>query len=172
MMSAAKPILIAVIVTATIGMTMAAPHAFARHLSDSQRYNDGFNDGSQAAISDRDNGNAFNPACDPTGAHTSDGQHTTEYCSGWSSGYTSAWNGSNSPTEQTFPQNQQQHQRQIQGNDGGFSQGYRDGRADAHQAQSSGGNYDSSCSFGHSDGYCAGYKSGYWLEWHLSAVIH
>jgi hypothetical protein len=39
-----------------------------------ERYQDGFNDGSNAALLDRQNRNQFNPACDPTGAHTSDGQ--------------------------------------------------------------------------------------------------
>lgn len=90
---------------------LVAPDAYVRHLSGNQRYSDGFNDGTQAAITDRQNGNQFNPACDPTGAHTSDGQHTTTYCSGWSDGYTSAWNGL---TEQTLTQNQQQDQRQSQ----------------------------------------------------------
>lgn len=93
---AVMPVLILAII---IPLLLIAPHAYARHLSDSQRYNDGLNDGSQAAISDSQNGNPFNPACDPTGAHTSDGQHTTTYCSGWSNGYTSAWNGdSGSPS--------------------------------------------------------------------------
>jgi hypothetical protein len=91
--------------------TMLMPNAYAKHLSDNQRYNDGFNDGSNAARADRENGNQFNPACDPTGAHTSDGQHTTIYCSGWSDGYNSAWGG---PIEQTLTQNQHQEQKQSQ----------------------------------------------------------
>jgi hypothetical protein len=116
-MSAVKSILIAVIVTAAIGMTMTAPHVFARHLSDSQRYNDGFNDGSQAATSARQNGNQFNPACDPTGAHTSDGQHTTIYCTGWANGYTSVWNG-NSGQQGGFSQNDNDGQGSNGGNGG------------------------------------------------------
>src|SRR5581483_8707631 len=90
---------------------MIIPNAFAKHLSDNQRYNDGFNDGSNAATVDRENGNQFSPTCDPSNTHTSDGQHTTLYCSGWAQGYTSAWNG---PTEQTQTQNQQQEQKQNQ----------------------------------------------------------
>jgi hypothetical protein len=122
MMSVNKSILFVVLVTAIgIGITIT-PNVYARSLSNSQRYNDGFNDGSQAAISDRNNGNQFNPACDPTGAHTSDGQHTVTYCTGWANGYTSAWNGnSGSPSSRSdnsgqggFPQN---------GNDGQDSSG-------------------------------------------------
>lgn len=97
-----------------ISSILVAPDAYARHLSDNKRYSDGFNDGTQAALTDRQNGNQFNPACDPTGAHTSDGQHTTIYCSGWSNGYTSAWNGNNTPIEQSSTQNQRQDQRQNQ----------------------------------------------------------
>jgi hypothetical protein len=92
---------------AGIAVSMMVTPAYAKHLSDNQRYNDGFNDGSNAARADRENGSQFNPACDPTGAHTSDGQHTTIYCSGWSDGYTSAWGG---PTEQTLTQSQRQSQ--------------------------------------------------------------
>jgi hypothetical protein len=28
----------------------------------------------------------------PQGIHTSDEEHTTEYCNGWNNGYISAWN--------------------------------------------------------------------------------
>ena len=71
-------------------LVLAIPNVYAE--SNSKRASDGFNDGSQAALSDKQNGNSFNPACDPTGAHTSDGQHTTTYCNAWTNGYTSAWN--------------------------------------------------------------------------------
>ncbi|NAL78186.1 hypothetical protein [Nitrososphaera sp. AFS] len=97
-----------------ISSILVTPDAYARHLSDNQRYSDGFNDGTQAARTDRQNRNSFNPACDPTGAHTSDGQHTTIYCTGWSNGYTSAWNRNNSQIEQSSTQNQRQDQRQNQ----------------------------------------------------------
>jgi hypothetical protein len=33
------------------------------------------------------NGNAFDSACDPTGVHTTDGQHSKAYCTGWANGY-------------------------------------------------------------------------------------
>jgi hypothetical protein len=36
-----------------ISSILVTPDTYARHLSDSQRYNDGFNDGSQAAMTDR-----------------------------------------------------------------------------------------------------------------------
>ena len=37
------------------------------------------------------NGSLFNPACDPTGAHTTGGQHPTAYCTAWTNGYIYAW---------------------------------------------------------------------------------
>lgn len=98
-------------IISTISVT---PIANAKHLSDGQRFHDGVNDGTRAAIQDKQNGNQFNPACDPNGEHTSDGQHTTIYCSGWAQGYTSAWNGNNSPIYQSSTQNQQQDQKQNQ----------------------------------------------------------
>jgi hypothetical protein len=52
-------------------LIVAIPNVYAE--SDSKRASDGFNDGSSAARTDL----TFNPACDPTGAHTSDGQHTS-----------------------------------------------------------------------------------------------
>jgi hypothetical protein len=70
----------------------AVPSVYASE-SNSKRSSDGFNDGSQAAQSDKQNGNQFNPACYPNGLHKSDGQHTTFYCNGWAQGYTSTWNG-------------------------------------------------------------------------------
>ena len=85
---------------------LVVPHANAE--SDSKRASDGFNDGSNAARSDT----SFNPACDPTGAHTSDGQHTSTYCNAWTSGYISTWNSQHSSTDQTQTQGQQQTQNQ------------------------------------------------------------
>jgi hypothetical protein len=58
----------------------------------SNTYNSGFNNGSQAAMADMQNGASFNPACDPTGAHAIGGQHPTPFCTGWTGGYISAWN--------------------------------------------------------------------------------
>jgi hypothetical protein len=72
---------------------VAAIFVFVPSLNDLlQRYDPGFGYGSQAAISDMKNGSLFNPACDPTGAHTIGGQHPTAYCNGWTNGYISAWN--------------------------------------------------------------------------------
>lgn len=51
-----------------------------------QRAGSGTSDGQAAGLVDRTN-NKFNPACDPTGSHTSDGQHTTYYCNAWTAGY-------------------------------------------------------------------------------------
>ena len=85
----------------------AVPMVYAE--SSSQRSSDGFNDGSNAARGDT----SFNPACDPNGLHTSDGQHTSTYCNAWTSGYTSTWNSVHSVSqEQTQGQLQQQKQSQ------------------------------------------------------------
>jgi hypothetical protein len=89
-------------------LLVVVPHVYAE--SDSKRASDGFNDGSSAARSDI----SFNPACDPTGAHTSDGQHTSTYCNAWTSGYTSTWNSQHTNTPDTFIQRQDQSQKQSQ----------------------------------------------------------
>jgi hypothetical protein len=62
------------------------------HLSNTQRYSEGYNDGAQQATTDFQSGKSFNTACDPSGAYTSDGRHTTIFCDGWVKGYTAAWN--------------------------------------------------------------------------------
>ncbi|MDQ6864177.1 MAG: hypothetical protein M3044_10165 [Thermoproteota archaeon] len=74
-------------------LVLIAPHAYARNLSDTQRYNDGYSNGSDAAATDRQNGIPFDSTCDPTNRYTSGGGHTTTYCNGWTDGYTSTYNG-------------------------------------------------------------------------------
>src|SRR5207249_695546 len=86
-----KPIIVAPLVISLLILT--TPNVYARNLSDSQRYSDGFTNGAQAAATDRQQGNSFNPTCDPTGRYTSGGGHTTSYCNGWVNGYTSTYNG-------------------------------------------------------------------------------
>lgn len=54
-----------------------------------QRAGSGTSDGQAAGTVDKTKG-AFNPACDPTGSHTTDGQHTTYYCNAWTAGYLQA----------------------------------------------------------------------------------
>lgn len=49
--------------------------------------------------------------------NTSDGQHTTIYCSGWSDGYTSAWNGDSGPSSSS--DNSGQNSNNGQGSSGG-----------------------------------------------------
>ena len=90
-------------------MVVVVPHVYAE--SDSKRASDGFKDGSNAARSDT----SFNPACDPQGLHTSDGQHTSTYCNAWTRGYTSTWSSQHTytPTD-TFNQRQDQSQEQSQ----------------------------------------------------------
>jgi len=75
-----------------IGAT--APNVYGKHLSDTKRYNDGYSNGSDAAARE----STYNPTCDPTGAFTSDGQHSTTYCTGWADGYAATWNHTPGPT--------------------------------------------------------------------------
>ena len=60
------------------------------------RFINGTNDGGEAPLNSIQNRDQFNPACDPTRSHTSDGLHTTGYCNGWTNGYISAWNTNHS----------------------------------------------------------------------------
>lgn len=69
-------------------VVLIAPNVYARNLSDSQRYNDGYSNGAQAAATD----STYNPTCDPTGAYTSGGGHSQFYCNGWANGYAATWN--------------------------------------------------------------------------------
>ena len=43
-------------------------------------------------------------ACDPTGAHTSDGKHTIYYCNGWFKGYSATWNNLDQATVTHIPE--------------------------------------------------------------------
>src|SRR6266516_8084137 len=82
-------IIIAPMLIGVLTMIGATPlNVYAKHLSDTQRYNDGYSNGGQAAATD----STYNPTCDPTGAYTSGGGHTPTYCSGWANGYTATWN--------------------------------------------------------------------------------
>ena len=69
-------------------LILIAPNVYASNLSDTQRYNDGYSNGAQAAATD----STYNPTCDPTGAYTSGGGHTAIYCNGWANGYAATWN--------------------------------------------------------------------------------
>lgn len=70
-------------------LILIAPKTYA--LTHTQRFNFGFSDGEQQATTDFLSHSPFNSACDPTGAHTSDGKHTMYYCDGWFKGYSSTW---------------------------------------------------------------------------------
>jgi hypothetical protein len=97
----------------TISMLLLTPNAYARNLSDSQRYNDGYNNGYSAALSD----SSYNPQCDPQGQYTSGGGHTVTYCNGWANGYNDAWNRSNgNNNNQEGNQQQQTSNVNIHGN--------------------------------------------------------
>jgi hypothetical protein len=78
-------------------LILSAPNVYARNLTDTQRYNDGYSNGSDAAARD----STYNVACDPTGAYTSGGGHTTTYCNGWTNGYIATWN-TNHPGSSTI----------------------------------------------------------------------
>jgi hypothetical protein len=94
---------------AVLLVAIAVPMVYAE--SNSKRSNDGFKDGSNAARTDV----TFNPACDPNGLHTNDGQHTSTYCNAWTSGYTGTWNSLHSVDQgQTQTQGQLQQQKQAQ----------------------------------------------------------
>ena len=67
-----------------------APKTYA--FTHTERFNFGFSDGVQQATTDFLNHSPFNSACDPNGAHTSDGKHTMYYCDGWFKGYSTTWN--------------------------------------------------------------------------------
>jgi hypothetical protein len=82
-------------------LILTGPNVYARNLSDSQRYNDGYSNGAQAAATD----SAYNPTCDPTGAYTSGGGHTPTYCKGWADGYAAKWS-TDHPSNVTPPQTQ------------------------------------------------------------------
>jgi hypothetical protein len=92
-------------------LVLLGPNAYA--LTSAERYNSGFSDGGQQAATDFQNHSLFNASCDPTGAHASDGQHTTLYCSVWTNGYTATWDRANqpsyfTPTQSVVPQVQGQ----------------------------------------------------------------
>lgn len=70
-------------------LILTAPKTYA--LTHTERFNFGFSDGGQQATTDFLNHSPFYSACDPTGAHTSDGKHTVYYCEGWFKGYSTTW---------------------------------------------------------------------------------
>jgi hypothetical protein len=89
------------------GKKLSCQGCAIHNLAPITRYINGTTDGTEAALSDIQRGTEFNPACDPTGSHASDLQHTTEYCNGWTNGYISAWNYEHSPSQKrlTIPTN-------------------------------------------------------------------
>jgi hypothetical protein len=67
-------------------LLLIVPNVYASESND-KRYSDGYSNGSDAAS----RASTYDVSCDPTGAFTSGGGHSTTYCNGWTSGY----NGSN-----------------------------------------------------------------------------
>src|SRR5215467_3991347 len=83
-------------------LILTAPKTYA--LTHTERFNFGFSDGGQQAATDFRNHSPFNSACDPTGAHTSDGKHTIYYCNGWFKGYSATWNNLDQATVTHIPE--------------------------------------------------------------------
>jgi hypothetical protein len=73
-----KAILIIPVMVILLVSVSSTPNVYTSE-NNAKRYNDGYSNGSDAAAGD----STYNPACDPTGAYTSDGQHTAIYCDGW-----------------------------------------------------------------------------------------
>ncbi|MDQ6863187.1 MAG: hypothetical protein M3044_05130 [Thermoproteota archaeon] len=87
-----KPIFLIVIVILIPILIFVAPNVYAaKHLSNAQRYSDGYANGGQQASTDFQNHKPFNLTCDPTSHYTTGGGHTGIYCSGWTNGYTATW---------------------------------------------------------------------------------
>ena len=102
-----KPIFLILVVLLIPILIFIAPNLYAaKHLSNAQRYSDGYANGGQQASTDIQNHQPFNQTCDPTNHYTTGGGHTGIYCNGWTNGYTAAWNNlvlanppsTNSPT--------------------------------------------------------------------------
>src|SRR6266487_4558383 len=102
-----KPIFLILVVLLIPILIFIAPNLYAaKHLSNAQRYSDGYANGGQQASTDFQNHKPFNLTCDPTNHYTTGGGHTGIYCNGWTNGYTATWNNlvlpnpppTNSPT--------------------------------------------------------------------------
>jgi hypothetical protein len=149
-------------------------------------YNSGFNNGTQAALVDTQNGRLFNPSCDPTGVYASGGQHPTPFCTGWTSGYISEWKskhpGWNSENIISWkPNNPPANGTILSCTECGsnlkpivrFINGTNDGGQAALDTLRNKGQFDPACDPTHahtSDGlhtteYCNGWTSGYIYSW-------
>ena len=90
-------------------------HVLASNESNGKRYNDGFNNGFDAA----QNANFYDSTCDPNKQYTSDGLHSFAYCDGWHNGYNAAWaqrNNNNNSNNNNQGGNQQSSDVNIHGN--------------------------------------------------------
>jgi len=142
-----------------------------------QRYDPGFSAGSGAALSDMRNGSLFNPACDPTGAHTIGGQHPTAYCTAWTNGYIYAWKPYHPPANGSVLSCQQCAKRLkpiIR-----YINGSNDGIQAAVSNVQDGKPFSPACDPTHShtsDGlhttvYCNGWTNGYISAWNAKHSI-
>jgi len=93
--------------TATLIFPVLTSSAVA-HVSDQQRYNDGYNAGQDYAACDYNNCDHSNHGHD-TG-RPNDKKHTYEFCNGYSLGYTTKWNslaGETTSQQQTQSQTEE-----------------------------------------------------------------
>src|SRR5947209_10817183 len=87
-----KPIFLILVVLLIPILIFIAPNLYAaKHLSNAQRYSDGYANGGKQASTDFQNHQPFNLTCDPTNHYTTGGGHTGIYCNGWTNGYTATW---------------------------------------------------------------------------------
>ena len=110
-------------------------------------------------------GHSFNSACGPTGSHTSDGQHSIQYCSGWAQGYTTTKMAGNitqnAPTTQPSDAYQTGHNAGVTAAQN-FNRNLKSGTiapSDVLAQQTA--IYNQACSSGASNDYCGGFENGF-----------
>lgn len=139
---------------------------FSNIAFNSSEHNTGFIDGGVVARLDLQNGNPFNPACDPTGAFaSSNGQHSTTFCSGWTRGYMESWNlGPSTHTAILGASNEQR-----------YAAGINDGGQTALSDLGNGSSFNPACDPTrryssdalHTTTYCNGWTKGYISAWNI-----
>jgi hypothetical protein len=82
-------------------LMLTGPNVYATHLSDAQRYDDGYSNGSDAAATDLQNGRSFNATFDPNSVSTCSGGNATTYCNGRTRGNIATYNGGSPQTEKS-----------------------------------------------------------------------
>jgi hypothetical protein len=78
-------------------LILGATNVYAE--SNTKRYNDGYQNGSDAAS----NASVYDVSCDPNNQFTSGGGHSQTYCNGWTNGYNDAWNNAHQQQSSVGP---------------------------------------------------------------------